>query len=71
VAGAWLMGAFSGYGIMTACAAGELLAAHVCGAELPAYGPAFTLERYDRPDYLATFAAYQAQFADCSGSGQI
>ena len=71
VAGAWLMGAFSGYGIMTACAAGELLAAHVSGAELPAYGPAFTLERYDRPDYLATFAAYQAQFADCSGSGQI
>jgi glycine/D-amino acid oxidase-like deaminating enzyme len=71
VAGAWLMGAFSGYGIMTACAAGELLAAHVSGAELPAYAPAFTLERYDRPDYLATFAAYQAQFADCSGSGQI
>ena len=71
VAGAWLMGAFSGYGIMTACAAGELLAAHVSGAELPAYAPAFTLERYDRPDYLAAFAAYQAQFADCSGSGQI
>jgi glycine/D-amino acid oxidase-like deaminating enzyme len=71
VAGAYLMGAFSGYGIMTACAAGELLAAHVSGAELPDYAPAFMLERYEEPDYLSRFAAYQAQFADCASSGQI
>lgn len=64
VEGAFLMGAFSGFGIMTACAAGELLAAHVTGAELPPYAGAFTLERYDDPGYLA-------QFADTSSSGQI
>lgn len=54
--GAYLMGAFSGYGIMTACAAGELLAAHVSGAELPDYAPAFLLDRYQNPAYLAPFA---------------
>ena len=71
VAGAYLMGAFSGYGIMTACAAGELLAAHVRGAELPSYAPAFMLGRYEAPDYLSTFTEYVAQFADCASSGQI
>ena len=64
VRGAYLMGAFSGYGIMIACAAGELLAAHVSGAELPGYAPAFTLNRYRDPDYLT-------QFADADSSGQI
>ncbi len=58
------MGAFSGFGIMTSCAAGELLAAHVTGAELPPYADAFTLERYDDPAYLA-------QFTDTASSGQI
>ena len=64
VDGAYLMGAFSGYGIMTACAAGELLAAHVTGAELPGYAAAFTLDRYQDPDYLA-------QFTDSDSCGQI
>ena len=64
VEGVYLMGAFSGFGIMTACAAGELLAAHVAGAPLPDYAPAFTLDRYDDPGYLA-------KFADESTSGQI
>ena len=32
-------------------AAGELLAAHVTGGPLPAYAPAFTLARYDDPEY--------------------
>jgi len=64
VDGAYLMGAFSGFGIMTACAAGELLAAHVTGAELPGYAAAFTLDRYQDPDYLA-------QFTDSGSSGQI
>lgn len=62
--GAYLMGAFSGYGIMTACAAGELLAAHVTGAELPSYASAFTLDRYQDPAYLV-------QFAGRDSSGQI
>jgi len=51
VKGAYLMGAFSGYGIMASCAAGELLAAHLTGSPLPSYAPAFTLERYQDPEY--------------------
>ncbi len=64
VGGAYMMGAFSGFGIMTACAAGELLAAHVIGTELPYYAPAFSLERYQDPAYLA-------QFAGMNNDGQI
>ena len=51
VKGAYLMGAFSGYGIMASCAAGELLAAHLTGSPLPPYAPAFTLERYQDREY--------------------
>jgi sarcosine oxidase subunit beta len=36
---------------MAACAGGELLAAHITGAALPAYAPAFLLSRYDDPAY--------------------
>ncbi len=53
VAGAYVLGALSGYGLMAACAAGELLAAHVCGAALPAYAAAFAPARYGDPAYLA------------------
>jgi glycine/D-amino acid oxidase-like deaminating enzyme len=49
VEGAYLIGALSGFGIMAACAAGELLAAHVTGSALPAYAPAFHLRRYQDP----------------------
>ncbi|HSR31728.1 MAG TPA: FAD-dependent oxidoreductase, partial [Anaerolineae bacterium] len=38
IEGAYILGALSGFGIMAACAAGELLAAHVEGSELPPYG---------------------------------
>ncbi|MEO7908024.1 MAG: FAD-dependent oxidoreductase [Roseiflexaceae bacterium] len=51
VAGAYLVGALSGYGLMAACAAGELLAAHVCGDALPPYAPAFLLARYEDQEY--------------------
>jgi glycine/D-amino acid oxidase-like deaminating enzyme len=51
VKGAFLIGGFSGFGIMAACAAGELLAAHVTGSPLPSYAPAFRLERYEDPEY--------------------
>jgi glycine/D-amino acid oxidase-like deaminating enzyme len=50
--GAYLIGAASGYGIMSACAAGELLAAHITSAPLPAYAPAFSLGRYEDPRYM-------------------
>ena len=53
VEGAFVLGALSGYGIMAACGAAEILGAHVAGAPLPAHAPAFRLERYDDPDYRA------------------
>lgn len=57
VRGAYVIGAFSGYGLMAAPAAGELLAthvarAHITGAPLPSYARAFTLERYSDAAYL-------------------
>jgi glycine/D-amino acid oxidase-like deaminating enzyme len=51
VDGAYVTGAVSGYGIMSACGVGNLLAAHVTGAEFPSYAPAFALSRYDDPEY--------------------
>jgi glycine/D-amino acid oxidase-like deaminating enzyme len=53
VEGIYVSGAYSGYGIMAACAGGDLLARHVVGADLPAYAPAFLLTRYDDPAYRA------------------
>ena len=52
VEGAYVIGAVSGYGIMSACGVGELLAAHVTGNSLPSYAKAFELSRYDNPEYL-------------------
>ena len=51
VEGAYLIGALSGYGLMSACGAGELLAAHITGSELPSYASAFSLDRYQDPKY--------------------
>src|SRR5262245_29861020 len=51
VEGAYIFGALSGYGLMAACAGAELLAAHIAGAPLPHYAPAFLLARYDDPEY--------------------
>ena len=62
--GAFISGAFSGFGIMTAMAAGDLLAAHVTGAPLPDYAPAFLLSRYDDP-------AYETLMATATASGQL
>ncbi len=52
VDGAFVIGAASGYGIMAACAAGELLAAHVTRSDLPKYAAAFSLARYEDANYL-------------------
>ena len=51
VNGAYVIGAVSGYGIMSACGIGELLATYVLGAPLPSYAPDFALARYDDPEY--------------------
>ena len=55
VTGAYVNAAYSGFGIMGACAGGELLAAHVCAAPLPAYAAAFHPARFDDPGYLDAF----------------
>ena len=55
VTGAYVNAAYSGFGIMGACAGGELLAAHVCEAPLPAYAAALHPARFDDPSYLDAF----------------
>ena len=57
IAGVYVNAAYSGFGIMGACAGGELLAAHVCGASLPACSDAFLPSRFDDSGYLDTFAS--------------
>jgi glycine/D-amino acid oxidase-like deaminating enzyme len=52
VKGAYVLGAVSGFGIMSACAAGELLAAHIGGGSLPEYAAAFAPSRYQDSTYL-------------------
>jgi sarcosine oxidase, subunit beta len=59
VQGAYLIGALSGFGLMAACAAGELLALHLTGQALPPYAPAFLLERYADPAYLGSIAGIE------------
>ena len=58
VAGAFLHGALSGFGLMASSATAELLAAHITGDALPDYAPAFDLRRYDDPDYLRSLAMW-------------
>ncbi|GEM82748.1 NAD(P)/FAD-dependent oxidoreductase [Meiothermus hypogaeus] len=64
VKGGYIIGALSGFGVMAACAAGELLAAHVTGAALPGYAPAFLLSRYQSP-------AYQARLQNWGDTAQL
>jgi glycine/D-amino acid oxidase-like deaminating enzyme len=58
------LGALSGYGVMAAPAAGELLAASITGAALPEYAPAFLPARYVDP-------AYRQQVARWTDDGQL
>ena len=53
VGGAFVVGALSGYGLMSSNVAGELVATHITGGALPAYAPAFAPSRYDDPAYAA------------------
>jgi glycine/D-amino acid oxidase-like deaminating enzyme len=64
VDGAYISAAFSGYGLMAAPAAGELLAAHVTGSTLPRYAGAFLPRRYES-------AEYRARVANWGSSGQL
>ena len=51
IEGAYVIGALSGYGIMASQAAGELLAAHITGGNLPGYAAALQLSRYEDAAY--------------------
>jgi glycine/D-amino acid oxidase-like deaminating enzyme len=48
VDGAYCIGALSGFGLMSACAASELIAAMITGKDLPDYAPEFLLENHLR-----------------------
>ena len=58
IEGAYIIGALSGFGIMTACAAGELLAAIIVGSDLPDYASAFEINRYSNLEYLKLIKNY-------------
>ncbi|NIM94781.1 MAG: FAD-dependent oxidoreductase [Anaerolineales bacterium] len=58
VPGAFVLGALAGYGLMAAPAAGELLAAHITGSELPPYSAAFSIDRYQDPVYQQKLKAW-------------
>lgn len=60
IEGAWILGALSGFGIMAAPAAGELLAAQIAGDPLPDWARAFLPSRYEDPDYVAGLAALES-----------
>jgi len=64
VEGAYVIGALSGFGIMAACGAGDLLAAHIVGKKLPDYAHSFSVDRYSDPDY-------QEKLEDWGSSGQL
>jgi glycine/D-amino acid oxidase-like deaminating enzyme len=64
VEGAYIVGALSGYGLMAAPGAGELLAAHIMGDPLPPYAPVFELKRYEDP-------AYQRMLESLDDTGQL
>lgn len=52
IAGAFVVGALSGYGIMGSQAAAEMVTAAVLGAPPPALGAAFAPGRFDDPAYV-------------------
>jgi glycine/D-amino acid oxidase-like deaminating enzyme len=62
--GAFINVGHSGFGLMAAPAAAELVAAQIVGAAVPGYAPSFALARYADP-------AYQRQLADWGSTGQL
>jgi glycine/D-amino acid oxidase-like deaminating enzyme len=64
VEGAYVIGALSGYGLMAANGAADLLANYICDRPLPDYAPAFRLDRYDDP-------AYREMLDQWGDSGQL
>lgn len=61
VAGVFLLGALSGFGVMASQAAAELVAAHVLEQPLPGYAAAFLPGRFDDPAYRRGLATADAR----------
>ncbi len=51
VDGAYILGAFGGFGMQVSCGASDLLAAHITQSALPDYASAFSFTRYQDPEY--------------------
>ncbi|MEM7483289.1 MAG: FAD-binding oxidoreductase [Acidobacteriota bacterium] len=64
VPGVWVVGALSGFGIMSSQGAGDLLAAHLTGDELPSWAPAFHPARFDDPIYRARLAGWDSRLGE-------
>lgn len=64
VEGAYVIGALSGYGLMAANGAADLLADYIAERPLPPYASAFRLDRYADP-------AYQALLTRWGDSGEL
>lgn len=58
ISGSYVIGALSGYGIMAACAAGELLADYVAKYALPEYASAFHIDRYSNKRYQSMLESW-------------
>jgi len=52
--GIHLLCGLSGFGVMAAPGAGDLVARHITGETLPEYADAFLMSRYEDPAYLST-----------------
>lgn len=61
IAGVFLLGALSGFGVMASQAAAELVAAHVLEQPLPDYAAAFLPERFADSAYRGALAAADAR----------
>jgi glycine/D-amino acid oxidase-like deaminating enzyme len=61
IEGVFVTGALSGYGIMAAHAAGELVAAHMTGGTLPSYAAALSPRRYADPEYRRRLEGWDAK----------
>lgn len=55
--GAYMIAALSGFGSMSACAAGKLCANWMCGSALPDYALPLSMLRYDDPDLMQALSA--------------
>jgi glycine/D-amino acid oxidase-like deaminating enzyme len=58
--GAFVIGALSGFGLMAALGAGELLSAHVTGDPLPEHARWFMPSRYDDLAYRSLLDSWEA-----------